>query len=369
MRLLLVDLERAWRGGQSQALLLLRGLRQRGHAPELVAASGAALAQRAESAGITVHVTAAKERRWGAAGLLRRLLREQRFDIVHANEAHALTAAWLARAHRRAPLVAARRVTFPLSRGYLSLARYRATACIVAISQAVREQLLAAPLDPQRITIVADGVEVPPPVSPEQRRSARERWNFATGDRVLAFVAPFTAEKGHALLLEAFAAMRRETPHCQLLHAGDGPWRAPLEEQARAAGLVSDVRFAGFVEDVDSVYRACDAFLFPSLSEGAGTSLLSAMAHALPVVALARGGVPEIVQDGENGLLVQEAAPAALAAAATRLVADGELARRLGEAARQTVAEKFSADRMVEATLAVFERMASGASPSSAITS
>ena len=99
------------------------------------------------------------------------------------------------------------------------------------------------------------------------------------------------------------------------------------------------------------------SFLFPSLSEGAGTSLLSAMAHALPVVALARGGVPEIVQDGANGLLVQEASPAALAAAATRLLADGELARRLGEAARQTVAEKFSADRMVEATLAVFERL------------
>ena len=95
----------------------------------------------------------------------------------------------------------------------------------MAISQAVREQLLAARLDPRRITIVADGVEVPPPVSPEQRRSARERWNFAAGERVLALVAPLTAEKGHALLLDAFAAMRREAPHCQLLLAGDGPRR------------------------------------------------------------------------------------------------------------------------------------------------
>ena len=103
---------------------------------------------------------------------------------------------------------------------------------------------------------------------------------------MLAFVAPLTAEKGHALLLEAFAAMRRAAPHCRLLLAGDGPLRAPLEEQARAAQLIPDVRFAGFVEDIDSVYAACDVFVFPSLSEGAGTSLLSAMAHALPVVAL-----------------------------------------------------------------------------------
>lgn len=365
MRILLVDLERAWRGGQSQALLLLRGLRERGHVVELVTASGSALAERAGRAGITVHDTAAKDRRWGAARLVRRLLRQQRFDIVHANEAHALTAAWLARAHRAAPLVAARRVTFPLSRGYLSLARYRAAVCVVAISHAVREQLLAARLDPQRITIVPDGVEVPPPVSSEQRSSARERWNFAAGEQVLAFVAPLTAEKGHALLLDAFAAIRREAPHCRLLLAGDGPLRAKLEEQTRAEHLLPGVRFAGFVEDVDSVYLACDVFLFPSLSEGAGTSLLSAMAHALPVVTLARGGVTEIVESGSNGLLVQEASPAALAAAATRLLADGELARKLGEAARQTVVAKFSADRMVEATLAVFERLAHGVAPGS----
>lgn len=361
MRILLVDLERAWRGGQSQALLLLRGLRTRGHVAELLAPAGSALAERAAAAGIAVHSTAAKDRRWGAMRLLRSLFRRgQRFDIVHANEAHALTAAWLARAPRHAPLVAARRVAFPLSRGYLSLARYRAAACIVAISQAVRAQLLAAGLDPQRIAIVPDGVEIPAPISEEQRRSARQRWNFAPEDRVLALVAPMTAEKGHALLLDAFAALRREAPQCRLLLAGDGPLRDTLEEQARAANLSADIRFAGFVDDVDAAYAACDLFVFPSLNEGAGTSLLSAMAHALPVVALARGGIAEIVQDRSNGLLVQEASPAALASAAVRLLADGGLARRLGEAARESVVAKFSADRMVDGTLAVFERLTRG---------
>ena len=364
MRVLLVDLERTWRGGQSQALLLLRGLEARGHAAELVGSGGGVLAERAQTAGIAVHRTPANSRRWGATLLVRRLLREQRFDVIHANEAHALTAAWLARAHRHAPLVVARRVTFPLSRGALSMARYRAASCIVAISQAVRGQLLAAHLDPQRIAVVADGVEVPPLVTAEQRSSARQRWSFSPEDRVLALVAPFTAEKGHALLLDAFAELRRQAPHCRLLLAGDGPLRSQIEEQARAAHLVPDVRFAGFVEEIDCVYAACDVFLFPSLSEGSGTSLLSAMAHALPVAALARGGVAEIVEDGANGLLVQEASPPALAAATARLLADREFARKLGEAARETVAAKYSADRMVEATLAVFEGLISARSPS-----
>jgi glycosyltransferase involved in cell wall biosynthesis len=358
VRVLLVDLERSWRGGQNQALLLLRGLRDRGYSAELIAPTGSALAERASAAGIAVHVAAARDRRWGAARVLRRLLREDRVDVVHANEAHALTAAWLARAHKHALLVAARRVTFPLSRGYLSLARYRAPARILAISQAVREQLLAAHLDPERIAVIADGVEIPPRVSDAQRSSARARWSFAPSDRVLALVAPLTLEKGHALLLDAFAALRRDAPQSRLLLAGDGPLRAALEAQARAANLFDEVRFAGFVEDVDAVYAACDVFVFPSLSEGAGTSLLSAMAHALPVVALARGGITEIVQDGTNGLLVHEAEPAALARVAARLLADRELAHRLGQAARETIAANFSAAKMVDATLAIFEHIA-----------
>jgi len=363
MRVLLVDLERSWRGGQSQALLLLRGLRGRGHTAELIAPADSALAERAAAAGIFVHVAAAKDRRWGAARALRRLLRGGSVDIVHANEAHALTAAWLARAHKRAPLVAARRVTFPLSRGYISLARYRAAARIIAISQAVRERLLAARLDPQCITVVADGVEIPPRTSDEQRRSARARWGFTPREQVLALVAPFTAEKGHALLLDAFSALRRDAPQARLLLAGDGPLSPALEAQARAANFADEVRFAGFVEDVDAVYAAADLFVFPSLSEGAGTSLLSAMAHALPVAALASGGIKEIIDDGSNGLLVQETEPAALAGATASLLTDRARAHRLGEAARETVSAKFSADRMVDATLTVFESLTHSDSP------
>jgi glycosyltransferase involved in cell wall biosynthesis len=362
VRVLLVDLETAWRGGQSQALLLLRGLRARGHAAELVSVRGAALAQRALAEGIPLHLTTSTLRRPNAARLLRRLLGERHVDVVHANEAHALTAAWLARTHRAAPLVAARRVLFPLSRGRLSLARYRAAARILAISQAVRSELLAAGLDPARLEVIPDGVELVPRISPEERSRARMRWGIAADEPAAAYVASLTTEKGHALLLEAFAELRRAVPRCRLLLAGSGPLRKSLEETARRANLLPAVRFAGFVEDLRSVYAACDIFLFPSLREGLGSSLLSAMGCALPVVALAGGGVAEAVENGRNGLLVTEPAAALLAAAAARLLHDTVLARRLGEAASETVAARFSADGMIEATLRVFERLATGPS-------
>jgi len=350
-----MDLERVWRGGQDQALLLMKGLRQRGHVAELLTPRGSALAERAGAEDFTVHAIGKRARRISAARLARRLVGEKRFDIVYANEAHALTAAWLAGTHHRAPLIAARRVVFPVSRSRLALARYRAAACIVAVSQAVREELLAAKLDPARIEVVADGVEIPPPLSAAARAQARARWQFAPDEHVLTYVASLTAEKGHRLLLQAFGFLRQRMPRCRLLLAGDGPLRAQLERLAQAAGLERSVIFAGFVADVDAVYSASDVFVFPTLREGAGSSLLKAMAFGLPAVAFAEGGVMEIIENKRNGILVDRRDAQALATAAEEILSEGKLAQSLGEGARATITSRFRADRMVDETLHIFE--------------
>jgi glycosyltransferase involved in cell wall biosynthesis len=363
VRVLVADLERVWRGGQEQALLLMTGLKRRGHCAELVAVRDSAIALRAQAAGIRVHVVSDRARRIGAARRLRQLIREKRFDLVYANEAHALTAAWLARVHRRVPLVAARRVVFPISRSPISLARYRAAARIVAISEAVRSELLAAGLDAKRIEVVPDGVEIPDPISPEAHLRARERWGLPVDATVIVNVGAFSAEKGHALLIEAFARLRREIGNCRLLIAGDGPLRDQLERQAKEAGVGAEINFAGFVSEVDAVYRAGDLFVFPSLHEGAGTSLLRAMAFGLPVLALARGGVSEIIAHGRNGVLVQKASADALAQAAAAMLRDVELRERLSQAAREAVASRYSADRMIDATARIFEELISSSAP------
>lgn len=357
MRVLLVDLERVWRGGQEQALLLMTGLHRRGHGVELVAVRDAAIALRAQAAGIRVHAVSDSMRRISAARRIRKLVSgEKRFDIVHANEAHALTAAWLARSHRHLPLVAARRVAFPLSRSRISLARWGAAAKILAVSEAARKQLLAAGLPADRIEIVADGVEIPGAIPAEAREKARQRWGFAPGEVVLECVAALTEEKGHALLIEAFAKLRRSAGggNRRLLLAGDGRLRGQLEQRVREAGVESSVVFAGFVPDVEAVYAAGDLFVFPSLQEGAGSSLLRAMAFGLPAVALGRGGVGEIIEDGKNGVLAREASPEGLAHAIERALGDPALMERLSRAGRETVAERYSADRMIETTERIF---------------
>ncbi len=174
---------------------------------------------------------------------------------------------------------------------------------------------------------------------------------------LLGCVGYLLPEKGHQLLIRALAPVLARYPDCRLLLAGDGPCRAALQRLAAESGVERAVEFAGHVEDVAAVYRSLDVFLFPSLAEPLGSALLTAMAYGLPAVALARGAVPEVIEDGRNGLLVAAPEPEAFAAAVLRLLDEPALAARLGAAARQTVERRFSAEAMIQSTLQVYHRV------------
>ena len=357
MRPLIIDLGREFRGGQEQALLLARGLLARGHAAELIAVRDSLLARRARQAGISTHGVNPGWRRLHAASVIRQLLRERSVEIAHASEPHGLTSAWLARTHRTIPVVVSRRVELPLASDSLSMARYRAASRIVPVSNFVKESLLASGVPVDRIETVFVGVEVPPRISHAAREAARSRFAIPQGEFCLANVAAFVPEKGHALLLRAVAELRGQFPHVVVLLAGDGPEKLNLQALARELGMQDIVKFAGFVPDVGSVYAATDLFVFPSHQEPLACAMLSAMANALPVVAFARGGTPEAIQDGINGLLAGELDSHVLAEAIARLIASPAEARRVGEAARETVIARFSADQMVEDTLQLYEKL------------
>jgi L-malate glycosyltransferase len=136
---------------------------------------------------------------------------------------------------------------------------------------------------------------------------------------------------------------------------GDGERRYRLEALARERGLGERCLFTGFRNDLDRLLPAFTVFCLSSHLEGLGTSLLDAMAFGLPVVATAAGGIPEAVEDGRTGRVVPVRDPDALAAALVEVLTDPGLQRSLGAAGRQRFLERFTADRMVEATLRVYE--------------
>lgn len=357
MNTLHIDLGREWRGGQNQVLLLLRGLRARGHGAELVAVRGAPLAVRAQAEGVHVHPVAPALCRLGAAWRLRQLLSSGRFDVLHSHEAHGLTAGWLARAHRSLSVVTSRRVAYPLQVNPLALARYRSAHCIVAISEFVRQSVLASGLPPERLDVVYSGVELPPWPSAEVKRRARERRQINPADTAVGCVGYLLPEKGQEELLRALPVVRAEFPHCRLLLAGDGPSRQRLERLAGELGVNEGVSFLGFVKDVASVYAALDIFVFPSPQEPLGTSLLAAMAYGVPAVAVAGGAAPEIIEHERNGLLVPRSEPAALAEAILRLLRDPPAAVLLGALGRKSIEARFTFEHTTEGTLRVYEKL------------
>jgi L-malate glycosyltransferase len=117
------------------------------------------------------------------------------------------------------------------------------------------------------------------------------------------------------------------------------------------------VIFAGFVRDVESVYAALDVFLLPSFFEAFNNSLLAAMAYEIPSIAFARGALPEIIENGKNGLLVSGPDVGEIASAIKNILGDKPFARALGTAGRQRVTENFSAERMVEGTLEIYQEV------------
>ena len=362
MKVLVVDLETEWRGGQNQALLLLKGLRERGHEAELAAANGSALGERAEAAGARVHFVSRGLFRLPAARNVRVLLRSGGFDLVHANEAHAVTAAWLALWGKslRVPFVISRRVGYPIGRSSLAKARYRTAARIVANSKWVAEQAAASGAPREKVSVVYEGADIPPRFTSEQRQRARARWGISQPTPLLGCVGVLLPDKGQEWLIRGLAEVKKEFSGTKLLLAGDGPRRGQLESLARELGLKDDVIFAGFVKDVENVYAALDVFLLPSFFEALNNSLLAAMAYEIPSVAFNKGALGEIIEDGESGLLVSGPDPAEISVACLRILRDREFAASLGRAGRVRVEQNFSTDKMVLGIIRVYEECLRG---------
>lgn len=352
---LIVDLETEWRGGQNQALLLLKGLYERGHAAELLAAHGSSLGHRAKKLGIYVHTVSRGMFRLRAASKIRSLLADGRIELIHANEAHAVTAVWLAISNRHLPFVVSRRVGYPLGQSWIAKARYRRADSIVANSQWVADQAAESGAPRKKLRVVFEGTEVPPLPTAAQRAEARRHWKIPEGAPLLGCVGVFLPDKGQEWLIRALAELRKDVPDTRLILAGDGPSRPGLEKLAVELGVHDAVILPGFVREVEKVYAALDVFLLPSFFEAFNNSLLAAMAYQIPSIAFRRGALTEVLEDGRSGLIVSGPDVPEICAAVKKILLNRGFAQRLGEAARARVAENFSADRMVENTLHIYE--------------
>jgi glycosyltransferase involved in cell wall biosynthesis len=234
----------------------------------------------------------------------------------------------------------------------------RAARFLTAISSYGRSQLMynSAPADWNKFSVLPLGID-PSAVAP----SPRERGD---GPFVVACVGRLEPVKGHHLLLEALAALVASGRDIVLRLVGDGSDRASLEAHAQRLGLGARVAFEGWKnqEEVNAVYASSDAFVLASFAEGVPVVLMEAMSHELPCIATRITGIPELIRDDREGLLVTPSDAEDLAQAIARLADDPALCRRLGAAARVRVLDRYDLGKNVDALAEVFRRAYGGGS-------
>jgi glycosyltransferase involved in cell wall biosynthesis len=350
LRVLMVDSERTWRGGQAQVGLLMTGLSDLGVKVTLVAPPGGELYQRTTSASIArVPFVPGLHGLWH----LRRALQSGAFDVVHSHAARAHGAVSFARVGlaSRPWHVVSRRVDFAVARDPVSAWKYRRGAdAFLAISEGVRRVLLAGGVAPDRVRVVPSGIDLAKFDGLRERDAVRAELGLDARTLAVGNVAALAPHKAQNDLLRAAAMVRAQRRDVRFFIVGEGALRASLEALARELGIAEHVVFTGFRADALDLLRAFDVFVMSSYLEGLGTSIMDAQALGVPVVATRTGGIPELVEDGATGLLAPPRDPASLAAAVLRFLADERL--RFACAARaRALSSRYDYHAMVYKTL------------------
>ena len=355
-----IDTARTWRGGQNQVLLTVLGMHTREHRTALVAHPSGELRRRAAEGLELIPLAPRTEMDLGTAWQLSRVLRRLRPDIVHAHDAHAVAMAALALSlgspEPRPRLVASRRVDFHLKKNAFSRWKYRQVDCFLCASSMIQSMLVNDGVPRERTAVVYEGIDVSHVAAAPPLNVHAEFW-LPTHAPVIGNVAALVPHKGQRYLIDAAPLVIREIPDARFVIVGQGELESALQKQIRNQRLERKVILAGFRPDVLSLHKGFDVFVMSSVTEGLGTSLLDAMASARPVVATRTGGIPEVVEEGETGLLVPPRNPQALAHAIVRLLRDEPLRQRMAAAGLARVSAHFSADRMVQQTLDVYARL------------
>lgn len=347
-----VDTERGWRGGERQLLWLAQGLAALGDRCIVAARRGEPLAQRANDAGFEViELAPAFEADPRAALTVWRALHRHGIDVVHAHASHAVTVGALGTLGTSVPLIASRRVDFPLRSNAGTRWKYGRASTVVAISQAVADVVARAGLATP-VVVIPDGTDVSRVPAPASRQQLAELGVPAQAPLVVQ-VAQLVGHKDPLTFVHAVAAARRRIPDLHALLVGDGPLRAAVERAVIETGLTGCLHLLGYRNDADNLLAAATVVTLSSREEGMGSVLLDAMVFGKPVAATLAGGIPEVVREGQTGLLVAVGDATALGDAIATLVSDTATATRFARAARMQ-AKAFSLDIMATRTRAVY---------------
>ena len=357
MKVLHVESGRHLYGGARQVLYIMEGLARHGVTNLLACPPEAHIATPAAACAQVFELPMKGDLDIGLTWRLKRLIDREHPDLVHIHSRRGADL-WGGLAARWAgvPCVLSRRVDNP-EKPWIVRFKYRLYEHVITISEGIRQVLLSEGLPPEAVTCVRSALDARPYRVHADKVSLRTGLGLAPDTRVVGIVAQLIPRKGHRHLLAALPEVLKEQPNLQVLVFGRGPMEAELRQDITERGLGDRVRLMGFRDDLPDLLGGLDLLVHPADMEGLGVSLLQAAAAQVPIIATRAGGMPEVVHDGVNGLLIDPGDVAGLAGAMKRLLADPSLRERMGQAGRRLVLEEFSVDTMAQGNLAVYRKV------------
>lgn len=358
-------------GAQEAVCQLVRYGRKDRFQPEVVSLHGCGhYYEVLRSLGVPVHTLAPQGFARAAIPFiflrLFRLLACNRYDLIHT---HLIGANVLG-----APLAAFYRVPvrfthdqtrddvrdYSLVHRWLDTLANRLNTHIIAVSTSIRNFLChKEKISAGKISVIYNSVDLlrfSPKDSQKARQSAREKWGLPAEALIIGGVGRLHYQKNFPLFLEVASEVGTLFPQARFVIAGEGPERAALENLGRKLGIASRLRFLGFVPDMPELYQALDILMLTSHFEGTPLTVLEAMAMGVPVVAARVDGVAEVLEDGQDGLLVPPGRRDLFVAGVARLIRDQGLRQQLSRAGQEKARQHFSAEAMVRQVEALYLR-------------
>lgn len=350
-------------GAEEMVLNLVKHLPRRFEPVILCLHSAGPIGEEIRKTGVEFHVlgvTPGVRRPWHVIDV-ERALTSLRADIVHTFLLTASLYGRFAAMMARVPIIIGTEVNIYENKNPRHIAMERwlmaKTDRVVVSAESVRDFYIdQVGADPGKIDVIYNAVDWAQLATTADRASVRAEFGVPETAPLASIIARLTEQKAHAHLFEAMAKTSG-LAQLHLLVVGDGHLRSALEMLSSSLGLSDRIRFLGARRDLGNILSASDMFVMPSLWEGLPLSMVLAMGGGLPVVATRVAGIPEVVADGETGLLVPPADPVQLGQALLRLVQDAALGKRMGAAARARVLPRFGVDGYVASVTNLYDQL------------
>ncbi|MDY0132237.1 MAG: glycosyltransferase [Desulforegulaceae bacterium] len=355
-----IDTDKEWRGGQQQGFYLHKKLLTKNYNSVFLCQPDSILKEKLENENLdylTMRINGEVD--FIAGKKVAKICREKEINILHLHDAHAMaTGLWAKLFYPSLLLIGVRRVDYPIKKNIFSQYKYKSAKMtkIVAISNEIKKILIEDGIDELKIEVIKSGVDIDKFVHIEKSDFLHKELGLPENSFIVGTVAALAGHKDYPTLLKAAQIVVKKLPSVYFVSIGDGPDRKEIFRLREELGLNEKFILRGFQKDVGNHLKNFDIFILSSKTEGLGTSLMDAMSAGIPSLCCKSGGIPELVDDGVNGLLVEKESPELLAVKIIELYENKNLREKLGINSRKK-SKQFSIDFTVKKNIELYEKL------------